>query len=278
VSISIDLKGKRILVVGGSAGIGRGIALAAGRAGASLAVVGRRADRLQEVVKTLGSGSAIAADIRDADACSRLVGDAVAALGGLDALVFAAGVSILAPLDEIEPRVWHDILATNSIAPALITQAALPALVPGGVVIFLSSITVGGGHHGLAAYAASKAALDRTVRAWRMERPDKRFVCLAVGDTLGTEFHRDFDPQQIASLAPRWVSAGVIYEQRMEADDLGLGIAELLALLFAHPQFTIPELTLVPPGPMLSGVPVGDPGHPLTGLAAAAQEAKPGPA
>jgi NAD(P)-dependent dehydrogenase (short-subunit alcohol dehydrogenase family) len=270
VSVSIDLKGKKILVVGGSAGIGRGIALAAGRAGASLAVVGRRVERLQEVVKTLGSGTAIAADVRDADACARLVRDAVAALGSLDAVVFSTGVSILAPLDEIEPRVWHDILATNAIAPALVTQAALPSLVDGGVVIFLSSITVGSGHHGLGAYGASKAALDRTIRAWRMERPDKRFVCMSVGDTLGTEFHRDFDLQKVAALAARWVSAGVIYQQRMEAGDLGLGIAEILALLLAHPQLTIPEITLVPPGPMLSGVP--DVANQLAGLAAAARE------
>jgi len=255
VSISIDLEARRILVVGGSAGIGRGIALAAGRAGAALALVGRRADRLRDVVKTIGSGTAIVADVRDAAACTRLVEDAVFALGSLDALVFATGVSILAPLDQLDPQVWHDILATNTIAPALITKAALPALAPGGVVIFLSSITVGGGHHGLGAYGASKAALDRTVRAWRLERPDKRFVCVAVGDTVGTEFARDFDPRMAAALAPKWISAGVIYQQRMEADDLGSGIAELLAMLLAHPLFTIPELTIVPPGPMLSGTP-----------------------
>jgi NAD(P)-dependent dehydrogenase (short-subunit alcohol dehydrogenase family) len=252
VSISIDLRGKRILVVGGSAGIGRGVALAAGKAGAAIAVVGRRAERLDEVVKTVGSGTAIAADVRHADACARLVDDAVSALGALDALVFTTGVSILATLDELDPQVWHDILATNTIAPALITKAALPHLTGNGVVIFLSSITVGGGHHGLGPYAASKAALDRTVRSWRLERPDKRFVCLAVGDTVGTEFSRHFDPAKAAALAPKWVAAGVIYQQRMEAEDLGLGIAELLAILLAHPQFTIPEATLVPPGPMLS--------------------------
>jgi NAD(P)-dependent dehydrogenase (short-subunit alcohol dehydrogenase family) len=255
VSISIDLSGKRILVVGGSSGIGRGIALAAGKAGAAVAVVGRRADRLREVVAALGSGTAIAADVRDAGACARLVDEAVGALGALDAVVFTTAVSILAPLDELDPQVWHEILETNTIAPALITKAALPALTADGVVIFLSSITVAGGHHGLGPYGASKAALDRSVRAWRLERPDKRFVCLAVGDTVGTEFSRAFDPAKAAVLAPKWVAAGVLYQQRMEAEDLGLGIAEILALLLAHPGFTIPELTMVPPGPMLSGAP-----------------------
>jgi NAD(P)-dependent dehydrogenase (short-subunit alcohol dehydrogenase family) len=277
VSISIDLLGKRILVVGGSAGIGRGIALAAGKAGAAIAVVGRRAERLHDVVKTVGSGTAIAADIRDAGACSRLVDDAVAALGALDAVVFATGVSILAPLDEVDPQVWHDIVTTNTIAPALITKAALPALAPGGVVIFLSSITVGGGHHGLGVYAASKAALDRTVRSWRLERPDKRFVCMAVGDTVGTEFARNFDPAKAMALAPKWVAAGVIYQQRMEAEDLGLGITEILALLLAHPGLTIPELTVVPPGPMLSGG-VEDMGRQLAEAQAALEPAAtPGP-
>ena len=105
---------------------------------------------------------------------------------------------------------------------------------------------------GWRAYGASKAALDRTVRSWRMERPDKRFVCMAVGDTLGTDFARDFDVEHAGALFPKWLAAGVIYENHMESDDLGRTIAEFVAMLLAHPKLTIPELTIVPPGPMMS--------------------------
>jgi NAD(P)-dependent dehydrogenase (short-subunit alcohol dehydrogenase family) len=252
VSVDIDLTGKRVLVVGGSAGIGRGTALAAAEAGATITVVGRSEEKLKEVVTTAGTGTAIVADVTEPDRCSQLVGEAVDAMGGLDVLIYATGVSPLAPLEEVDAETWQRVIATNSIAPALVTQAALPHLSEDGLVVFLSSITVGGVHFGLGPYAASKAALDRTVRSWRMEQPDTRFVCMAVGDTMDTDFARDFDMERAAELTPKWVAAAVIYKNHMVSADLGLTIAEFVAMLLAHPGLTIPELTVVPSGPMLT--------------------------
>jgi NAD(P)-dependent dehydrogenase (short-subunit alcohol dehydrogenase family) len=252
MSVAIDLSGKRLLVVGGSAGIGRSTALAAAQAGAAIAVVGRSEEKLVEVVSTAGSGTGIAADVRDPDRCSGLVAEAVEAMGGLDAVVISSAMSPLAPLDRASAQTWHDVMTTNAIAPALIAQAALEHLSDDGVIVFLSSITVGSGHHGLGSYAASKAALDRTVRAWRAERPDRRFVCMAVGDTVGTDFARDFDAEQAGELFPKWLAASVIYQNHMQVDDLGRTIAEFVAVLLAHPALTVPELTIVPPGPMMT--------------------------
>ncbi len=252
MSIDIDLTGKRILVVGGSAGIGRSTALSAAAAGASIAVVGRSEEKLAEVVATAGCGTAIAADVTDPQRCAGLVTEAVDAMGGLDAVVYSTGVSPLAPLEEVDAATWHRVIATNAVAPALVTQAALPHLSEHGMVVYLSSITVGAGHFGLGPYAASKAALDRTVRAWRMENPERRFVCMAVGDTHGTDFGRDFDMERAAALTPKWVAASVIYRNHMEADDLGRTIAEFVAMMMAHPGLTIPELTVVPTGGMMS--------------------------
>jgi NAD(P)-dependent dehydrogenase (short-subunit alcohol dehydrogenase family) len=250
--VDIDLSGKRVLVVGGSAGIGRGTALASADAGAVITVVGRSAEKLAEVVTTAGTGTGISADVTDPDRCRELVEEAVDAMGGIDALVYSTGVSPLAPLEEVDAETWQRVIATNAVAPALVTQAALPHLGEDGVVVFLSSITVGVGHFGLGPYAASKAALDRTVRAWRMEHPEHRFVCMAVGDTHDTDFARDFDMERAAALTPKWVAASVIYKNHMESADLGRTIAEFVAMLLAHPGLTIPELTIVPTGGMLS--------------------------
>ena len=258
MSVDIDLAGKRLLVVGGSSGIGRSTALAAAAAGADITVVGRSEEKLKEVVTTAGKGTGIAADVRDPERCAGLVAEAVDAMGGLDALLFSTAVSPLAPLDEVSADTWQDVITTNAIAPALVAQAALEHIPDNGLIVFLSSITVGGGHHGLASYAASKAALDRTVRSWRMERPDKRFVCMAVGDTLGTDFARDFDAEHAGALFPKWLAASVIYQNHMESNDLGRTIAEFMAMLLAHPALTIPELTIVPPGPMMTGEGLGD--------------------
>ena len=252
MSVAIDLAGKRVLVVGGSAGIGRSLAISAAVAGAAIAVVGRSEEKLAEVLASAGSGTAIAADVRDPERCSGLVVEAVGAMGGLDAVVVSSAVSPLAPLDAVSAETWHDVMTTNTIAPALIAQAAIDHLAPDGVIVFISSITVGLGHHGLSSYAASKAALDRTVRAWRMERPEHRFVCLAVGDTIGTDFTRDFEAGLAGELFPKWLASSVIHEQHMEVGDLGRMIAELVAVLLAHPGLTVPELTITPPGPMMA--------------------------
>jgi NAD(P)-dependent dehydrogenase (short-subunit alcohol dehydrogenase family) len=252
VSVAIDLAGTRLLVVGGSAGIGRSLAVVAAAAGAEVAVVGRNQEKLAEVVGAAAGITAIAADIRDPDRCAGLVAEAAAALGGLDAVVVSSAVSPLALLDSVSAETWNDVMTTNTIAPALIAQASLEHLSPGAVVAFISSIVVGLGHQGLASYAASKAALDRTVRSWRMERPEFRFVKLAVGDTIGTDFTRDFDGGLASELFPKWLASSVIHEQHMEVDDLGRAIAELLAVLLAHPGLTMPELTISPPGPMMA--------------------------
>jgi NAD(P)-dependent dehydrogenase (short-subunit alcohol dehydrogenase family) len=258
MAVDIDLTGQRLLVVGGSSGIGRSTAIAAAAAGADITVVGRSEDKLKEVVTTAGKGTGIAADVRDPERCSGIVGEAVDAMGGIDALVFSTAVSPLAPLDEVSADTWQEVITTNAIAPALVAQAALDHIPENGPIIFLSSITVGGGHHGLASYGASKAALDRTIRSWRMERPDKRFVCMAVGDTLGTDFARDFDAEHAGALFPKWLAASVIYQNHMESDDLGRTIAEFVAMLLAHPKLTIPELTIVPPGGMMSSDGLGE--------------------
>ena len=50
----------------------------------------------------------------------------------------------------------------------------------------------------------------------------------------------------------------MIYQNHMESDDLGRTIAEFVAMLLAHPGLTIPELTIVPPGPMMSGEGLGE--------------------
>ena len=96
------LEGRRLLVVGASSGIGRAIAVTAANAGARVALGARRSDRLAEAVVECGSGAlAWPADVRDPDACDVLVANAVTALAGLDAVVYAAGVSDMALLRPV---------------------------------------------------------------------------------------------------------------------------------------------------------------------------------
>jgi NAD(P)-dependent dehydrogenase (short-subunit alcohol dehydrogenase family) len=119
-------------------------------------------------------------------------------------------------------------------------------------MVFVSSTAVRNTNFGLGPYAVSKAALERLVRAWRTEQPDTRYVCMVVGETEGTAFARDFDMERAAGLLPAWVSSSSVYKNSMQAADLGTAIAELIAMLLAHPGLTVPEITIVPPGPMMT--------------------------
>ena len=83
---------RRVLVVGGSSGIGRSLAVALGRRGHPVVVVARRADTLADAVAAAGPTAAgLVGDVTDAGRCRTLVEEAATALGGLDAVVHAAG-------------------------------------------------------------------------------------------------------------------------------------------------------------------------------------------
>jgi NAD(P)-dependent dehydrogenase (short-subunit alcohol dehydrogenase family) len=253
VTVDIDLTGRRMLIIGGSSGIGRAAALTVAAAGARIAVVGRDREKLDEVIASAGTGTAIAADITEPDRCGELVERAAQELGGFDVLLFASGVTSLQPVGRIEPPVLHEIFATNAFAPALIADAALERLADDGVMLFLSSTSASAGYQALGPYGASKAALERLVGAIRLEHPEHRCVTVTVGDTLGTDIARSYDPELVAALLPTWLQSAVMYKRHMEVDDVGRMLAELMALLLGHPDIAMPHVALVPPGGMRSG-------------------------
>jgi NAD(P)-dependent dehydrogenase (short-subunit alcohol dehydrogenase family) len=250
-----DLTGRRLLIVGASSGIGRGVALAAAAAGAEIVVVGRRDQLLEKVLDEAGRGTAICADLRDPEQCARIGGEAAEALGGgVDAVLHSLGTSPLLRIAETPADVWTDTFATNVIAPALVTASVLPYLAADGLVAFVSSRSVGRPYHGVGAYSASKASLDQTILSWRLENPDRRFLRLEIGDTLGTDFARNFDPRQVGELMPLWISHGIMAARQMDSDDLGLLIAKVIAVSLEHPGIAPLELVLHPPGgPKTSG-------------------------
>jgi NAD(P)-dependent dehydrogenase (short-subunit alcohol dehydrogenase family) len=236
------------MVIGASSGIGRATARSLSASGASVVLVGRRKHLLEELVAEMGGGFPVAADLRDPDQCDSLVERAVANVEQLDALVFAASASTLAMTADAGADVWRTVMETNVIAPALVTRRLLPHLTPGAFLGYLSSEIVGQPYHGLAHYAASKAALEELVRALRAEHPLYRFCCIRVGATPDTEFARDFSPELFAELAPQWIARAKLPASFMTAPEVGAAIAGAVGIAFASPGVDVQDLTLRPPG------------------------------
>jgi NAD(P)-dependent dehydrogenase (short-subunit alcohol dehydrogenase family) len=169
--VTARMDGRRLLVVGGGSqpcdepdaplGNGRAISVAAAREGASVAVADINADAAQvtaDLVRDAGAKSAVVvADVADADACTAMVTDAVAALGGLDALVLNVGIGRGRGLAETSARDWDLVFAVNVRSHFLTLQAAMPLLDDGSSIVFISSLAGLQSGSGIPAYDASKA-------------------------------------------------------------------------------------------------------------------------
>lgn len=163
--MDLELAGKVALVTGSSAGIGLGIARVLAAEGATVALNGRDAARLEEARTALTGASSFVADVRQPAECQRLVREVLDRHGRLDVLVCNVGSGASVPPGRETPEEWRRVLDINLHASTQMVWAATDALASSaGNVICISSIC------GLEAlgcpvpYAAAKAALESFVR------------------------------------------------------------------------------------------------------------------
>lgn len=171
----MKIEGKRVLLTGGSSGIGRAIAGGLAAQGARLVITGRRPEPLAAAVAELAADGAevhgIAGDVTDAEARAGLIEGALAALGGLDMLVNNAGGVRAGRLEDTTEDEIRAMMEVDLIAPILLTRAALPALRASGEGLIVD-VTSGIALIGVpfySVYAATKAGLARFDEALRRE-------------------------------------------------------------------------------------------------------------
>ena len=161
----VTLRGARALITGASSGIGAATARRLAAGGATVALIGRRADRLAVVLddcRTSAPDSRMwVADLGDLDQAESIAREAWDRFGALDVLVNNAAVPKVRPLDRLTPADVEDAMRVNFLSPARMTLAVLPRMVElgRGVIVNVSSV---GGRLGIsheAAYSASKFAL-----------------------------------------------------------------------------------------------------------------------
>jgi len=247
----LPLEGKRVLVVGASSGIGRAFGVHAVRAGAAVVLAARRKDKLEEAAEEAGGAHVACGDVSDAGDCERIVSDAVAAVGGLDLLFYSVGYSPLRHFAETTVADWRAVLDANVVGAHQVIRAAVPHVAPGAIVAAVSSEAVGQPRSATGAYNASKAALEASLRSWRVEHPRIRFSCVAVGATVPTEFGSDFDPELLAASLDDWRLRGLVQEDYMVTDELAEVLVGMFAAALRHPGIGVEHLTLRSPSPVL---------------------------
>jgi NAD(P)-dependent dehydrogenase (short-subunit alcohol dehydrogenase family) len=166
------LTGTRVVVTGASSGVGLAVARRFVEDGASVALLARSADRLEEIAGELGAGAhAVAVDVADPDAVADAVAAADAALGGLDVAVNAAGVVDPANLAELDAATWRRAIDINLSGTFYVAREAALRMraAGGGAIVNVGSDLASRGRGNFVHYCAAKAGVVGLTRAMAAE-------------------------------------------------------------------------------------------------------------
>jgi len=190
------LKGKAVLVTGGTRGIGYAIASALANAGAAVAICGRSQNGIDRAVQELTTTTrqrvvGQTADVSKLDDVTRLFDFAARELGRLDILVNNAGLGIFRSVADLSPDEWRTVIDTNLSGVFYCCHAALPLMRRGGggSVINISSLAGKNPFAGGAAYNASKFGLNGFTEAMMLDhRKDNIRMTYVMPGSVDTEF------------------------------------------------------------------------------------------
>lgn len=217
------------LVTGASSGIGQATALALAAAGASVAVVGRRSERLRATVERIeaagGRAIALAGDVSEEKAATDIVAEAAERLGRLDILVNSAGIMQAANVENADTSQWRRMIDVNLLATLYTSHAALrPMRAQGsGYIINIGSLACRTTSPVYNSYSTSKSALNAMTDGLRQEvGPHGIRVCMiAPGPTRTGIAEGIIDPahreairayiHQDGALEPEDVAATVVF-------------------------------------------------------------------
>lgn len=185
-----SLRDKKIVITGASSGIGRQCAIDCSAMGASVVLIGRNEERLEETRQKLcGSDHLVLPfDLSQTDSIKETVSAIVEKRGKIDGFIHSAGIEKTVPVKFLQPSVYEEIFKTNALSAfEFIRQFGnIKNFNKGGSIVMISSITSVIARGGVAAYAASKGAMNSAMRVMAVEFAPKgiRVNCISPGTIM----------------------------------------------------------------------------------------------
>ncbi|MTD43556.1 SDR family NAD(P)-dependent oxidoreductase [Conexibacter sp. W3-3-2] len=230
-----DLTGQAIAITGASSGIGEATALACARAGASVALAARRADRVQALAQRIeqegGRAVALPTDVTDERQARAFVEHAYEAFGRLDGLVNNAGVMLLGAVTGADTAQWRRMIDVNVLGLLYCTHAAIPVMQrnadpAGGHIVNVSSTAGRNASLGAAVYNLTKFGVCGFSEALRQEvlHHGIRVTVVEPGFTASELLDHNTDPMVQAGAAHRRQEIGKV----LESEDVAAAIVYAL--------------------------------------------------
>jgi len=237
----VSLEGRKVLITGGTTGIGRAIAVLLASYGAQVYICGRNPQHLEDALQRIsqvGKGDGIAIDLADPDNVQRFFDAGIAALGGIDVAVINAAIPAkgITKMSEADLRY---AIAADFTAYLLSAHAAAEALGDHGDIVFIGSMAA----HMLGAessvYAGMKAGVAGFSEALRKELAPKNIkTCLIEPGKTGADF-------QYPQFSAEEQAEAIRKEEMLRAEDIAVGVHYVLT---QPNRAIVQQLTIAPRG------------------------------
>jgi NAD(P)-dependent dehydrogenase (short-subunit alcohol dehydrogenase family) len=208
------------IITGAGTGIGRATAIMLGKRGYGLGLVGRRADRLEQVATEIGEDRCLVmpADITKASLAEQIITRTHRQFGRLDVLVNNAGFAPLLPIDQTTPAIIDEVYRVNALAPAYLIHFAWPIFFAQnrGCIVNVSTMGTVDPFPGFLAYASAKASVNLMARSCANEGAAHgiRAFVIAPGAVETEMFRGNFPESKVprSKAMPPEKIAGIILE------------------------------------------------------------------
>ena len=234
-----DLKGKTAVITGASSGIGEAAAKLLAAEGVRVALVARRADRIEQLAEKLGDAALVLpTDVADLDAVHQAFATVKQTFGGLDLLFNNAGMGVNGPFEQSKPADWKTQIDANLYGVLNCTHAAIP-LLRGRTGAMISIVSSVGGRYGIAGWSVYNAT---------------KFAVIGFHDALRKELGGDgirvsvIEPGAVFTEWGHGISPEKMRERRESLDALqSEDIGRALVYAFAQPaNVNVQEMLVMP--------------------------------